>query len=35
MSARAYADTRPLATAAEQDLEKRRASNRRVLIRVE
>ena len=35
MSARAYADTRPLATGAEQDLEKRRASNRRVLIRVE
>ena len=35
MSARAYADTRPLATATEQDLEKRRASNRRVLIRVE
>jgi chemotaxis protein MotB len=35
MSARAYADTRPLATPAEQDLEKRRASNRRVLIRVE
>jgi chemotaxis protein MotB len=35
MSARAYADTRPLATAAEHDLEKRRASNRRVLIRVE
>jgi len=35
MSARAYADTRPLVTAAEQDLEKRRASNRRVLIRVE
>jgi chemotaxis protein MotB len=35
MSARAYADTRPLATAVEHDLEKRRASNRRVLIRVE
>ncbi|HYY52274.1 MAG TPA: flagellar motor protein MotB [Myxococcales bacterium] len=35
MSARAYADTRPLSTAAEQDVEQRRASNRRVLIRVE
>jgi len=35
MSARAYADTRPLSPAAEQDVEQRRASNRRVLIRVE
>jgi chemotaxis protein MotB len=35
MSARAYADTRPLAGSAPQDLEQRRASNRRVLIRVE
>jgi chemotaxis protein MotB len=35
MSARAYADTRPLASPAEQDLEQRRASNRRVVIRVE
>jgi chemotaxis protein MotB len=35
MSARAYADTRPLPSAAEQDVEQRRASNRRVVIRVE
>jgi len=35
MSARAYADTRPLSTAAGQELEQRRAANRRVLIRVE
>jgi chemotaxis protein MotB len=35
MSARAYADTRPLSAAAEHDVEQRRASNRRVLIRVE
>ncbi len=35
MSARAYADTRPLSPAAERDVEQRRASNRRVLIRVE
>ena len=35
MSARAYADTRPLSLADEQDVEQRRASNRRVLIRVE
>jgi len=35
MSARAYADTRPLSAVAEHDLEQRRASNRRVLIRVE
>lgn len=35
MSARAYADTRPMAGAAEKELEKRRASNRRVVIRVE
>jgi chemotaxis protein MotB len=35
MSARAYADTRPLGAAAEQDPEQRKASNRRVLIRVE
>ena len=35
MSARAYADTRPLPSAAERDVEQRRASNRRVVIRVE
>jgi chemotaxis protein MotB len=35
MSARAYADTRPLAGSAQQQLEQRRASNRRVVIRVE
>src|SRR5438270_4369721 len=35
MSARAYADTPPLSPAAEHDVEQRRASNRRVLIRVE
>src|SRR5438270_450800 len=35
MSARAYADTRPLPSAAEKDVEQRRASNRRVVIRVE
>jgi chemotaxis protein MotB len=35
MSARAYADTRPLPSAAEQGVEQRRASNRRVVIRVE
>jgi chemotaxis protein MotB len=35
ISARAYADTRPLPSAAEQDVEQRRASNRRVVIRVE
>ena len=35
MSARAYADTRPLQSAVEMDLEQRRASNRRVVIRVE
>ena len=35
MSARAYADTRPLSPPAEQDVEQRRASNRRVVIRVE
>jgi chemotaxis protein MotB len=35
MSARAYADTRPLPSAADQGVEQRRASNRRVVIRVE
>jgi chemotaxis protein MotB len=35
MSARAYADTRPLQSKAEMDVEQRRASNRRVVIRVE
>src|SRR3954470_8045920 len=35
MSARAYADTRPLGAAADVGLEQRRASNRRVVIRVE
>jgi chemotaxis protein MotB len=35
MSARAYADTRPLPSPADEDLEQRRASNRRVVIRVE
>jgi chemotaxis protein MotB len=35
MSARAYADTRPLPSAAEQEVDQRRASNRRVIIRVE
>jgi len=35
MSARAYADTRPVPGPAEQALEQRRASNRRVVIRVE
>jgi chemotaxis protein MotB len=35
MSARALADTRPLPAAADQDSEQRRASNRRVVIRVE
>ena len=35
MSARAYADTRPLPSAAELGVEQRRASNRRVVIRVE
>ena len=35
MSARAYADTRPSSGPAEQALEQRRASNRRVVIRVE
>src|SRR3954470_5633082 len=35
MSARAYADTRPMPSAAELDVEQRRASNRRVVIRVE
>ena len=35
MSARAYADTRPVPTPAEQAVEQRRASNRRVVIRVE
>jgi len=35
MSARAYADTRPVPSAAEQEVDQRRASNRRVIIRVE
>jgi chemotaxis protein MotB len=35
MSARAYADTRPLSVSAAQDVGQRRAANRRVLIRVE
>lgn len=35
MSARAYADTRPLPGTLEQVVEQRRASNRRVVIRVE
>jgi chemotaxis protein MotB len=35
MSARAYADTRPLPSPADHDVEQRRASNRRVVIRVE
>ncbi|HZX93574.1 MAG TPA: flagellar motor protein MotB [Myxococcales bacterium] len=35
MSARALADTRPLPAAADQDVELRRAVNRRVVIRVE
>jgi chemotaxis protein MotB len=35
MSARALADTHPLPPAPEQDLEQRRAANRRVVIRVE